>query len=113
MKIAGYIFAACLALAALQWLVAGFMALCLLTFIWGAIFRTRETLATIGALGLLGLVGSHPLACTVVAGLAFVAAKLGRTNGGSAAGTRAATPPPLLPGRARDAAAGDFGGGDG
>ena len=113
MKIAGQILLACFTLAALQSVVAGIMALCLLTFLWGVVFRTRETLATIGVLVLLSLVGSHPLACIVVAGLAFVAAKLGRTNGGNAAGTGAVTPPPLLPGRARDAAGDDSGGGDG
>ena len=113
MKIAGYICAACVMLAALRSVVAVLMALCLLTFIWGAIFRTRETLATIGSLMLLGLVGNHPVACIVVAGLAFVAAKLGRTNGGNTAGTGPATPPPLLPGHARNAAGGDLGDGDG
>ena len=113
MKIAGQICVACLALALLQSVAAGVMALCLLTFLYGAIFRTRETLATIGMLMLLGLVGSHPLACIIVAGLAFVAAKHGRTDGGNAADTGGATPPPLLPGRARDADGGDFGGGDG
>ena len=113
MKIAGQILLACFTLAALQSVVAGIMALCLLTFLWGVVFRTRETLATIGSLMLLGLVGSHPLACIVVAGLAFVAAKIGRTKGGSAAGTGAASPPPLLPGHARNAAGGDFEGGDG
>ena len=113
MKIAGQILLACFLLAALQSVVAGIMALCLLTFLWGVVFRTRETLATIGVLMLLSLVGSHPLACIIVAGLAFMVARHDRTNVGNAAGTKAATSPPLLPGRATDAAGGDFGGGDG
>jgi hypothetical protein len=113
MKIAGQILLACFLLALLQTIGAGVMALCLLMFLWGAIFRTRETLTTIGALALLGLVGNHPVACIVVAGLAFVAVKLGRRGGDGATGTRVASPPPLLPGRAREAAGGDFGGGDG
>jgi len=113
MKIAGQILLACFLLALLQTVGAGVMALCLLMFLWGAIFRTRETLTTIGALGLLGLVGNHPVACIVVAGAAFVAVKLGRKPGDAAADAGAAPSPPLLPGRAREAAGGDFGGGDG
>jgi hypothetical protein len=81
--------------------------------LWGAIFRPRQTLTTIGALMLLGVVGNHPVASIVVAGAAFVAVKLGRKPSDGATGTRVATPPPLLRGRAREAAGGDFVGGDG
>ena len=113
MKIAGQICVACFAVALLQSVAAGIMALCLLTFFYGAIFRTRETLATVGMLMLLSLVGSHPLACIVAFGLAFVVVKLRQSPGPHITGSGAANPPPLLSGRARDAAGGDFGGGDG
>jgi hypothetical protein len=113
MKIAGQILLACFLLAALQSTAAGIMALCLLMLLWGAIFRTREILTTIGALVLLGLIGNHPVACIVVAGAAFVAVKLGRKPGDGAADAEAAPSPPLLSGRARKAAGSDFGGGDG
>ena len=113
MKIAGQILLACFLLAALQSIAAGLMAFCLLTFLWGAIFRTRETLATVGMLMLLSLAGSHPLACIIVGGLAFAVVKLRQSPGPDISETGAVTPPPLLPGRARDAAGGDFGGGDG
>jgi hypothetical protein len=113
MKLAGQILLACFLLAAFQTIGAGVMALCLLMFLWGAIFRTRETLTTIGALALLGLVGNHPVACIVIAGAAFVAVKLGRKPGDAATDAGAASSQPLLPGRTRDPAGGDFGGGDG
>lgn len=113
MKIAGQILLACFLLAALQSVVTGVIALCLLMLLWGAIFRTRETLTTIGAFALLGIIGNHPVACIAVAGAAFVAVKLGRRGGDGAAGAGDAAPPTLLPGRARDGAGGDFGGGDG
>jgi hypothetical protein len=113
MKIAGQILLACFFLAALQTIGAGVMALCLLMFLWGAIFRTREMLTTIGALALLGLIGNHPVACIVVAGASFVAVKLGRKPGNGAVDAAAAASPKLLPGRAREVAGGDFGGGDG
>jgi hypothetical protein len=113
MKIAGQILLACFLLAALQSIAAGVMALCLLMLLWGAIFRPRQTLTTIGALMLLGVVGNHPVASIVVAGAAFVAVKLGRRGGDGAAGAGAAASPTLLPGRAKEPAGGDFGGGDG
>lgn len=113
MKIAGQILLACILLAVLQTIGAGVMALCLLMFLWGAIFRTRETLTTICALALLGLVGNHPVASIVVAGAAFVAVKLGRKPGDGAVDAGVAATPKLLPGRAREPAGGDFDGGDG
>jgi len=70
-------------------------------------------LGRVGALALLSLVGNHPVVCIVVVGAAFVAVKLGRKPGDAATDAGAAPPPPLLPGRAREPAGGDFGGGDG
>ena len=112
MKIVGYIFAACFLLTILQSFVAAGMVMFALAVVWGAFFRPRQTVGLFATLTVFGLVGTYPLASIVVAGLAFVAIKLGRKPGDGAAGAGAAASPPLLPGRARDAAGGDFGGGD-
>ena len=113
MKVVGQILLARILLAAMQSIVAGLMVFCLLTFLWGAIFRPRQTLGTVGMLVLLELIGSYSVASIVVAGLAFVVVKLRRRGSDGATDPAAAPSPTLLPGRAREAAGGDFGGGDG
>jgi hypothetical protein len=113
MKIVGQILLACILLALLRYVVIAALVLLFTGLLWGALFRPQETFGLLAMLLVSGLVGGHPVACLVVAGLAFVAIKLGKHyRAGTPRTGRSESPSLALLGQARKAAAGDFGAGD-
>jgi hypothetical protein len=76
MKIVGYILAGSVLLAIFQALIVATLAIGSVTLLLGAYFKPRETIGLLLVLLLWGLAANHPLACIVVAGLAYVAVKL-------------------------------------
>ena len=117
MKVVGQILLACFLLALLQYVVAAALAVAVIALLWGVYFRPRETFGLLAMILIFGLVGNHPVACIVVAGVAFVAIKLGeKGDDGVTGGGRVASHPlalPAPPGDATKPAGGDFGAGDG
>lgn len=76
MKIVGYILAGSFLLAIFQALIVAALAVGSVTLLLGAYFKPRETIGLLLVLLLWGLVANHPVACIVVAGLAYAAVKL-------------------------------------
>ncbi len=117
MKIVGQILLACFLLALLQYVVAAAVAVAMIALLWGVYFRPRETFGLLAMMLIFGLVGNYPVACIVVAGVAFVVLKLsGQEEAGEEGGGREVLPPvalPAPPGHARKPAGGDLGTGDG
>lgn len=98
MKIVGQILLACIVLTLLQYAVAAALVIAVLSLLWGIYFRTRETIAFVATLLIIGLISNHPVACIVVAGVAFVVIKLAEPSRdvGQADGD-IQPPPPALP----------------
>ncbi len=110
MKIVGQILLACIVLTLLQYAVGAALVVAVLSLLWGIYFRTRETLAFVATLLIVGLISNHPVACIVVAGMAFVAIKLG--DPGQAGGeVQPSLPAPAA--HPEEPAGGDTGAGDG
>lgn len=76
MKVVSYILAGSLLLAVLNAVIVAALAVGFVTLLLGAYFKPRETIGLLIVLLLWGLVANHPLACIIVAGLAYVAVKL-------------------------------------
>jgi len=81
MKIVVYILVSAILISVLKSAVMAFLAFALLLFIWGALFRTEETLGMLVVLLVWGLIANHPVPFIWAVALAVVAIRALKTHG--------------------------------